>query len=214
MRSGEPDPAPGVVQDRVARGLIDTDSVPIDWVRRHANYLAPGGAGDMVVNSVAGLRSLLSVYLVLGVLFLAVFGSIDAIRYLGDDVSRGGAPEALYSHTSSWTAQLLPLGHIFPDAWRGPWLALAEGSLWLGVVPLMLAYWLVSQDRPESFVAPVLVSAAIAAGDVAAPHRQPPGLGRPDGLRPLVLGVLGGGGTGRRAAGSTHSLPADARAST
>jgi hypothetical protein len=164
MRSGEPNPAPGVVQDRVARGLIDTDSVPLDWVRRHASYAAPGGAGDLAVSAVAGLRSLLSVYLVLGVLFLAVFGSIDAIRYLGDDIRRGGAPGALSSHTSYWTAPLLPLGPIFPDAWRGPWLALAEGALWLGVVPLMLAYWLVSQDRPESFVAPVLVSAAIAAG--------------------------------------------------
>jgi hypothetical protein len=165
MRRGEPDPAPGVVQTRVARGLVDPDSAPVDWLRRHSNYLALGGANDAAVNVVGYLRNLLSVYLVLGVLFLAVFGSLDAVGYLSASaVSQGGVSGAPTSSAYAWIVELLPISHNLPAVWRGPWLALAEGSLWLAVAPLLLAYWLVSQDLPESFVAPILISAAVAAG--------------------------------------------------
>ena len=55
----------------------------------------------------------------------------------------------------------------------GPWAVAAELVLWLAVVPLMLAYWLVSQDLPEAFIAPVLAAAAILAGAACSSPRPP-----------------------------------------
>lgn len=165
MRRGEPGPSPGMVQDRVGGGLIDPDSAPVDWLRRHSNHLAPGGVGDAVQKLVGYLRSLLAFYLVLGALFLAVFGAVDAVGYLGDHaVGRGGVFGGPRWSLQPLIADLSPIGQSLPAGWRGPWLAVAEWALWLAVVPLMLAYWLASQDLPESFVAPVLIAAAIVAG--------------------------------------------------
>ena len=165
MRRGEPDPTPGIVQDRVAGGLTQPGSAPVDWLRRHSNQLAPGGVGDAAQNLVGCLRSFLAFHLVLGALFLAVFGAVDAVDYLGDHaIGRGGVFGAPRWSLHPWIVELSPIGQSLPAGWRGPWLAVAEWSLWLTVVPLMLAYWLASQDLPESFVAPVLISAAIVAG--------------------------------------------------
>jgi hypothetical protein len=58
----------------------------------------------------------------------------------------------------------------------GPWARWAELALWLAVVPLILAYWLVSQDIPEAFLPPVLVSAALVAGAVLLATVSPLGL--------------------------------------
>lgn len=131
-RPAEPEMAPGVVQERVARGLIDPDSVSVGWLRRHSNYLAPGGAKDEAVNLSGFLRSLLSVYLVLGVLFLAVFGTLNAIGY--GQLGGWGA-----GRLADGLAGLLPLCRHLPDGYSGPWVVLAEVSTWLAVVPLMLA---------------------------------------------------------------------------
>lgn len=153
-RRSEPDLAPDAVQGRVARGLSDPDSEPVDWLRRHSNYLAPGGFKDASANFAAFFRNLLSVYVVLGVFLLAVFGSLDAVRY-----SR--LVGSLVSLTGDLIAGLSPLTHQLPTEWQSPWLVLAEFSVWSGSVPLMLAYWVVSRELPEAFIAAVLVAAAI-----------------------------------------------------
>src|SRR5262249_28691765 len=62
-----------------------------------------------------------------------------------------------------FVVMLTPLSHSLPASWVGPWVALAELALWLAVVPLMVGYWLVSQDLPEAFIGPVLVTAALLA---------------------------------------------------
>jgi len=161
MRRGEPDPAPGMVQDRVASGLVDPDSAPVAWLRLHSDYLAPSEANDAAQDLVGRLRGLLAFHLVLGALFLAVFGAIEAVDYLaGQALARGGAYGALHP----WIVESTPIGQGLPAGWRGPWLAVAECLLWLAVAPLTLAYWLASRELPESFVAPVLIATAIVAG--------------------------------------------------
>ena len=67
----------------MARGLTDPDSAEVEWLRRHSSYLAAGGADAALVSP----RSLLAVYLVLGALFLAVFGSLDAVGYFDADAA-------------------------------------------------------------------------------------------------------------------------------
>ena len=156
-RPAEPDLAPGVVQDRVARGLVDPNSEPIDWLRRHSNYLAPGGARDEAVNLSEFLRSLLSVYLVLGIFFLAVFGALNAIGY-----GPLGAPKL--GPLAEKLAVLLPISRHLPTSDSGPWVILAEAATWLALVPLMLAYWLISRNEPDSLSSPILLAVALVAG--------------------------------------------------
>jgi len=153
----EPDHTPGAVQGRVARGLTDPGSESVDWLRRHSNYLAPGGKGDAGVNVAGFLRNSLSVYLVLGLFFLAVFGALNAVAYY---VPSGPVATIL----RGLIAGASPLAGQLPAEWKAPWLVMAEAVLWLAVVPLMVAYWLVSQELSEAFVAPVLIAGALIAG--------------------------------------------------
>ncbi|MEW4570687.1 hypothetical protein AB1L88_22715 [Tautonia sp. JC769] len=152
---GEPGRTPGAVHDRVARGLIGHDSPPIEWLRRHSDSLTPGGP----VHLAGFLRNLLAVYVVLGVTFLALFGVLNAVGYSPSIVAFAVRADHLLGGLSPLTWQL-------PEGWAGPWLVLAELSLWLGTVPLMVAYWLVSQDLPESFIAAVLVASGIIAASL------------------------------------------------
>ncbi len=155
-RRAEPDYEPGAVQGRVARELANPTSTPIAWLRHHSNYLAPGGSGDAAVNFAGFLRNLLSIYLVLGTFILAVFGVFDLLEYSQFKGTLG-------SVSADLIGILTPLTSLLPMDWAGPWLFAAEAALWLGALPLMASYWLVSQDLPEGFTAPVLVAAAILA---------------------------------------------------
>jgi hypothetical protein len=152
-----PNRTPGAAQDRVARDLRDGGSAPVSWLRRHSNYLSPTGLGEAITNFAGFWRNFLSVHLVLALFFLAVFGVLNAIGYSN---ARGAVPSLL----TDFIAILTPLSGNLPGAWVGPWVVLTEIGLWLAVIPLMVAYWLVSQDLPEAFIPPVLIAAAILGG--------------------------------------------------
>jgi hypothetical protein len=151
-----PNRSPGAAQERVARDLRDAGSAPVSWLRRHANYLAPSGHGEALAGASGFWRNLLAIYLVLAVLFFAAFGVLNAVSYFGWD-------RAAPSLAGEFFSDLTPITGRLPAPWAGPWLALAELAFWLSVVPLMAAYWLVSQDLPEAFVAPALAAGAILA---------------------------------------------------
>ncbi len=163
-----PDPSPGAGQDRVARDLVDSRSEPIAWLRRHSNYLSPTGRGEMATNVAGFWRNLISIYLVLAAFLVAAFGLLNALAYWGPD----GAPAALAGEA---LAALTPAVTALPVR-AGPWAVAAELVLWLAVVPLMLAYWLVSQDFPETFIAPVLLAAAVVSAAVLLAAGTPLGL--------------------------------------
>jgi hypothetical protein len=156
LSGGFPDQSPGAAQERVARELSDSRSPAVSWLRQHANYLTPTGLGDALPNVAGFGRNLLSIYLVLALFFFAVFGTLHAIGYSNP---QGG----LFALLGDLVATLTPLTRYLPMAWTGPWMELAELTFWFAVVPLMIAYWLVSQDLLETFIAPVLVVAAILA---------------------------------------------------
>jgi hypothetical protein len=151
-----PDPGRGAAQERVARELCDGGSAPVSWLRRHSNYLSPTGLGEAVTNLAGFWRNLLSVHLVLALFFLALFGVLNAAGYSNP---RGPGVAVV----RDFVATLTPLAHSLPAAWVSPWVTLAELALWLAVLPLMVGYWLVSQDLPEAFIGPVLVAAALVA---------------------------------------------------
>ncbi|AMV28682.1 hypothetical protein VT84_30030 [Gemmata sp. SH-PL17] len=168
-----PDTADGAGQDRVARDLVDSRSASISWLRRHANYLSPSGHGEMATNIAGFWRNLISVYFVLAFFLVTVFGLLNAIEYssLLGSYDRGPLAGVLNDVLDALT----PItGSLMVHA--GPWAVIAELVLWLGVLPLMLAYWLVSQDLPETFIAPVLASAAILAGAILLAAQSPLGL--------------------------------------
>jgi hypothetical protein len=155
-----PNETPGAGQACVAAGLSNSQSPPITWLRRHANYLSPTGFGEAATNVAGFLRSWISLYLLLGFFFFALFGILNAIGYsgLGYQRSAGDGGSLVGALITSLTPIVSEL-----EVRAEPWAVLVELVLWLAVVPLMLAYWLGSQDLPEAFIAPVLTSAAIVA---------------------------------------------------
>jgi hypothetical protein len=163
-----PDTAPGVAQARVARDLADARSPAVGWLRRHSNYLSPTGRGEAAANLAGFLRNLLSVYVVLLTFLFAVAGVFNALRYYDYSGQEAAAVGEL-------AEALTPVvGTLAPGS--GPLAAGAEVVLWLAVLPLMLAYWLVSQDLPAAFVGPVLGAAAVAASLVLLGWGSPLGL--------------------------------------
>jgi hypothetical protein len=156
VAGADPERTAGAAQARVARDLADSRSAPVSWLRRNANYLSPTGPGEAVTNVAAFLRNLIAVYLVLGLFFFAVFGLLNAANYYQ---LRGNVPNLVADLADALT----PLNGFLPP-WQGSrWGQLTEFLFWVTIVPLMIGYWLVSQDRLETFVAPALVVAAILA---------------------------------------------------
>lgn len=149
-----PDDSPGAAQDRVARDLQNNDSAPLRWLRQNSNYLSPTGLGETFTNLAGFWRNLLSVQFVLAAFVFAVFGVFNAVNY-------SSPYGAVKSQLAGLLATLTPLAGHLTEQWPGPWAGLAEIALWLAVLPLMIAYWLVSQDQLESFIAPALAAAAV-----------------------------------------------------
>src|SRR5205823_1280859 len=61
--------------------LTNPASRAIEWLRKHGNYIAPSGAGDVRLDAAVFLRNLLSVHFVVGLLIFAVFGLANLVRY-------------------------------------------------------------------------------------------------------------------------------------
>lgn len=142
---------PATAQAHVMEELQDPRSQPNAWIRKHANYLAPNGFGDQLVNFVTYWRNLCSLLLILAFFFLAVFGIAAGITY-------SSLFAALINNIYVLSNAISPISNAAPE-WLSPfWLRIAELSLWVGIVPLAFAYWLGSQDRIFSFVVTYLLA--------------------------------------------------------
>lgn len=145
-RQGGRDPA--AANARVAEQLTASDSKAVDWLRRHGNYIAPQGHSDWRLDLATYLRNFLSVHFVVGMLILTVFGLANAVRYGLFDPATQGLGLVLMSKSE------LPLGRLLSTLlgpFFSPWFTLFELILLVYVVPLIVGYWVVSQDRHERF---------------------------------------------------------------
>lgn len=161
-----PNHAPGAAQRRVASELGDSRSASISWLRHNANYLAPTGFGEAMFNFAAFWRNFLSMHFVLGVFFLGLFGLANALSY---------CPHfpMIFSFGELCAEGLAPIGRSLLKDNVTLWLALGEVTLWLAVLPLAVAYWLVSQDYHERFVFTAFVAMLVLAVTVTVGLNQP-----------------------------------------
>lgn len=136
---------PEAAQVHVEAELSNPRSLPITWIRRHANYLAPRGIGEQLFNFSTFWRNLISLLTVLILFFLAFFGIAAAITYNTYFVN---IVQGFYELSNA----ICPISMTVPE-WISPfWLRLTELCVWLSVVPLALGYWLASQRRYRTFV--------------------------------------------------------------
>jgi choline dehydrogenase-like flavoprotein len=162
--------------EQVEEELTDPASPTIDWLRKHGNYLAPGGKADWRLDIATYLRNFLSVHFVVGMLIFTLFGLANAVRYGLFDPATAGLGLVLMSKGD------LPLGHLLELAlgpFFSPWFTIFELCLLFYVVPRVVGYWIVSPDRNERFhwvsltllyfVAAVLLLVGIQTGGMVAP---------------------------------------------
>jgi len=142
------DLAPQSALERVEHELSDPESPVIDWLRKHGNYIAPKGNTDWRLGIATYVRNLLSVHFVVGLLLFAIFGLANVIRYGLFDPASTGLKLVLADKGD------LPLGHLL-EALLGPffspWFVLFELLLLFLVLPRMVGYWIVSQDKHQHF---------------------------------------------------------------
>ena len=134
--------------DRIERELNDPDSPAIDWLRKHGNYIAPGGGGEIRYNIALFVRNLLSVYLVVGALLFALFGLANLIRYWALD------PAGAVFGFIGMDLGDLPLGRLLEAVFGvffSPWFVLFELIVLIVAVPRAIAYWIVSPDRRQRY---------------------------------------------------------------
>ncbi|MEL6104891.1 MAG: GMC oxidoreductase [Planctomycetota bacterium] len=134
--------------EQVEAELTDPDSPWINWLRKHGNYIAPNGNRDWRLGIATYLRNLLSVHFVIGALMLAVFGAANLIRYGLFDPGTAGLGLVMLESGD------LPLGYLLRallGPFFSPWFLLFELLLLFLVVPKIIGYWVVSQDRHERF---------------------------------------------------------------
>src|SRR6266508_316412 len=150
---GEREPAQSA-PDRVERELNDSDSPVLRWLRKQGNYIAPSGDGDARVNTAIFLRNFLSVHFVVGTLLFAIFGTVNAIRYgIIGPISTSLSLVAL-------DQTQLPLGALlkgFLGPFFSPWFTPFELMLLFIVLPRIVGYWIVSQDRHGRYSFPGLL---------------------------------------------------------
>ncbi len=156
QRSTDTNGQHGVGQERVGRDLSDSRSPPLQWLRKHSDYLSPSGKRESITNVAGFWRNVTTLYLVLGIFVFAVLGILNAFAYARPT----GTFQTLLQLAMT---SLAPLNAYFPATWIGSCGVVAEVTLWLAVVPLLVAYWLTSQDLPEAFLPPVLFAAGVGA---------------------------------------------------
>ncbi len=134
--------------ERVEHELTTYDSPALTWLRQHGNYIAPRGHSDWRLGIAAYIRNFLSVHFVLGMVFFALFGVANAIRYgLFDPATAGLGLVFMRSGD-------LPLGHLLRallGPFFSPWFVAFELWLLFLVLPRAIGYWIVSQDKHERY---------------------------------------------------------------
>jgi len=139
---GDSTKVPETQADRVSATLKDPAAFETSWLRENGRYLAPAGASDAWAGFAVVLRSLVAIYIVLGVALLTLFLAAYALRVgTVESVKELLGPFGLFKI-------LRALGERHLSAWILLW---AIASL-IWAIPSGLAYWAlpneVSEDGP------------------------------------------------------------------
>ncbi len=108
---------------------LKSDSDEMKWLRWGGQYLAPNGAGDLVMGGAVWFRNWIALVLTLALTLLTAFVFMNMIPPLFDRL-----PSTLHK----W---LVPVGN--GKIWWSVWFRLAVVPFVLGVLPAAWAYWLV-----------------------------------------------------------------------
>lgn len=144
----------------VEQELTSPHSPFLDWLRGHGNYIVPNGHGDGRTNFAIFVRNLLTVHLIVGVALFAVFCLANAIRF-------GLFDKALAGSGLIIDRADLPIGGLLQSItgpWFSPWFILVEVLLLFLILPRIIGYWIVSEDKHQSFNAIPLTLIFAAAG--------------------------------------------------
>jgi len=140
---------------RVEKILADPASPPISRLRENGRYLAPNGAGDVLLAAAVFLRNLVAVHVVLA--------SFVLMLLLAVNLGRAWLAGLLTTSCSwSWLAGFLTRGTVGPLLWWSPLFMLPILLFVVWSVPLGWSYWLTQREDRGHF--PVAVSAAVALG--------------------------------------------------
>lgn len=163
-------PGPGgklAAQRIVASTLQDLQSPEMRWLRQQSNYLAPTGAGEELFNIATFWRNFISLQFVLGMLFIAIFGAMNAVTYghwllpseaNNDSIIGILSPVVTAINSDVIVAEPYAAATEIRMSSVAAWWVLTEMLAWLVLLPQVMSYWLVSQDRSESMVLSVLCS--------------------------------------------------------
>jgi hypothetical protein len=122
---------------RVESILADLGSPQIEWLRENANYLVSAGGSDIRQHLALIWRNIFTIYFILALLGLAVFG---VLRLIGDCIAH-------FAGDPSFAAALGTAAPALSHWW---WLPVAV--LGLAVIPCAIAFWLApKQDTRASF---------------------------------------------------------------
>jgi choline dehydrogenase-like flavoprotein len=146
--AGSTGPGISSTTQEVTRELTDPDSNSVAWLRKHGNYIAPQGMSDWREDLAIFVRNLISVHFVVGLLVFALFGLANALRYGLFDPATAGLGLVLLSKGD------LPLGRLMQAVlgpFISPWFTVFELTILVLIVPRIVGYWIVSQDKHERF---------------------------------------------------------------
>lgn len=147
--------------EEIEAELANPKSREATWLRKHGNYLAPGGMSDGQLNTATFVRGFLSVHFVVGIVLFAWFCLANLLRY--------GIFDKAFAAFGFLTVGMgdMPIGHLIQSVFGpffSPWFICCELILLFLVLPRLLGYWAASQDTHERFQGPTLALLFLMAG--------------------------------------------------
>lgn len=141
---------PGRIRSAQRYEGADRLRAPLAWLRENGRYLVPTGVGDAVYAAALGLRSWISLHVVIGTVLLGLFGLVALARH-GAAAGWPGLGALPLAWLREWEMQNLSraLGgtSMLENIWPSALLLAALLPLLLWAVPCGIAYWVTYQRR-------------------------------------------------------------------
>jgi hypothetical protein len=123
---------------------------PLAWLRENGRYLVPTGVGDAVYAAALGLRSWISLHVVIGTVLLALFGLVALVRH-GAGAGWPGLGALPLGWLREWEMRNLSRAldgtGMLEQIWPSALLLIALVPFLFWAVPCGIAYWVTYQRR-------------------------------------------------------------------